>query len=232
MNSEILTGLAEPGRRMQSMKKVGPKHAVIQKPKGSPIVAEVGLVLMDLSHKIIALDRGAAAILNSPNQPGLKVGAFSNVPPELLNILRNRKPADRGCDKTHVRLGKGEYICRTYVLESPDASQPILALHLEKDSSASDAIFEVVNKYHLTDREQEVLRGISMGLATKELAGRMNISPNTVKAFLRLVMIKMGVTTRAGIVAKILHNGSAPPEEEERDEPADAAPQQVRKRAV
>jgi DNA-binding CsgD family transcriptional regulator len=32
----------------------------------------------------------------------------------------------------------------------------------------------------------------------------MAISPNTVKAFLRLIMIKMGVTTRAGIVAKIL----------------------------
>ena len=39
----------------------------------------------------------------------------------------------------------------------------------------------------------------------------MNISPNTVKAFLRLVMIKMGVTSRSRIVAKILSSG-APPE--------------------
>ena len=30
----------------------------------------------------------------------------------------------------------------------------------------------------------------------------------SVKAFLRLIMIKMGVTTRAGIVANILHNGA------------------------
>jgi hypothetical protein len=32
----------------------------------------------------------------------------------------------------------------------------------------------------------------------------MAISPNTVKAFLRLIMIKMGVPTRAGIVGRLL----------------------------
>jgi hypothetical protein len=31
----------------------------------------------------------------------------------------------------------------------------------------------------------------------------MNISPNTVKAFLRLVMTKAGVTTRAGLVGQM-----------------------------
>jgi DNA-binding CsgD family transcriptional regulator len=49
----------------------------------------------------------------------------------------------------------------------------------------------------------EALIGVAMGLTSKELATRMNISPNTVKAFLRLIMIKMGVTTRAGIVGKL-----------------------------
>jgi len=32
----------------------------------------------------------------------------------------------------------------------------------------------------------------------------MNISPNTVKVFLRLVMLKMGVTTRSGVVGKLM----------------------------
>jgi DNA-binding CsgD family transcriptional regulator len=32
----------------------------------------------------------------------------------------------------------------------------------------------------------------------------MNISPNTVKAFLRLIMIKMGVSRRVGILSKVL----------------------------
>ncbi len=61
----------------------------------------------------------------------------------------------------------------------------------------------------LTDREIEVLRGISMGLTSRELGERMNISPNTVKAFLHVMMIKMGVKTRGAIAANILNRSRA-----------------------
>ena len=192
---------------MRSIKKAVSKHAVLQKSK-SPIMAEAGLALMDLSLRLIASDRGAAAILNYSNQPGVKLEPTACIPKEIQEMIRNRKPSDLATAKAHFRMGKNEYTCRAYVVESDDGffTQPIVALHLERDPSASEAIYEVAAKYHLTDREQEALRGISLGLATKELAERMNISPNTVKAFLRLIMIKMGVTTRAGIVAKILQN--------------------------
>ena len=40
------------------------------------------------------------------------------------------------------------------------------------------------------------------GLTSKQIAERMSISTNTVKAFLRLIMIKMDVSTRSGIVGK------------------------------
>jgi len=42
------------------------------------------------------------------------------------------------------------------------------------------------------------------GFTSKEIAQRMNISPNTVKAFIRLVMVKMGASTRSGIVGMIV----------------------------
>jgi DNA-binding CsgD family transcriptional regulator len=41
------------------------------------------------------------------------------------------------------------------------------------------------------------------GFTSKEIAERMKISPNTVKAFIRLVMVKMGVSTRSGIIGKL-----------------------------
>jgi len=171
-------------------------------------VAEAGMVLLDLSLKPIAFDSGAAAILHDPQESNGEV-AF-NLPKEVLETIRSRNPNELSLVKTHFRLGKREYSCRAYLLESHigTSTLPILALHLERDSSYNDALNEVIAAYHLTTREQEALRGISIGLTSKELAERMNISPNTVKAFLRLIMIKMGVTTRAGIVAKLLeHNG-------------------------
>jgi len=42
------------------------------------------------------------------------------------------------------------------------------------------------------------------GLGNKEMAEHMGISEHTVKAFLRTVTIKMGVSSRSGIVTEIL----------------------------
>jgi DNA-binding CsgD family transcriptional regulator len=180
------------------------------RPNGNPGVrevtatAEAGMILLDLSLKPIAYDAGAAAILRDPQERNADP-AFS-LPQEVLETIRNHNPNELSSVKTRFRLGKREYSCRAYLLESQIGTftLPILALHLERDSSYNDALNDVIAAYHLTSREQEALRGISIGLTSKELAERMNISPNTVKAFLRLIMIKMGVSTRAGIVAKLL----------------------------
>jgi DNA-binding CsgD family transcriptional regulator len=56
---------------------------------------------------------------------------------------------------------------------------------------------------HLTPREQETVRLLANGFTNKEIAARMGVSVNTVKAFLRSVMLKLGVTTRAGIVGRL-----------------------------
>jgi len=45
------------------------------------------------------------------------------------------------------------------------------------------------------------------GLTSKEIADEMRISPSTVKSFLKLVMTKVGATSRTGIIAKILEEG-------------------------
>jgi DNA-binding CsgD family transcriptional regulator len=172
----------------------------MQKPiKMLPAMAEVGMLFMDLSHKLIAFDRGAAAILDFPGQP---------IPRAILDFIR-------GCDLTEapplkLRMGAFEYMCRPYLVETYTGriAEPLIAIQLERVSSPSDAVYNIGIKYNLTDREQEALRGISMGLTSKEVAERMSISPNTVKAFLRLIMIKMGVTTRGGIVANILNRAN------------------------
>jgi DNA-binding CsgD family transcriptional regulator len=63
---------------------------------------------------------------------------------------------------------------------------------------------EIGGRFNLSAREREAVEFLLSGLTCKEIADRMKISPNTVKAFLRVVMIKMGVSTRSGILAKII----------------------------
>ena len=65
---------------------------------------------------------------------------------------------------------------------------------------------EIGEEFQLTPRERETVQLLAQGLTSKQIASRMGISANTVKTFLRLVMVKTGVTTRSGIVGKLLHN--------------------------
>ena len=69
------------------------------------------------------------------------------------------------------------------------------------------ALHDLAARFKLTDREQEAVEHLANGLTSKEIAQRMRISPNTVKTFLRFVMIKMGVTTRSGVIGKIIEAG-------------------------
>ena len=148
-------------------------------------MSDVGLLLMDLSLKPIGFDRGAAAMLNFVRRPGIKPDPLSLVPKEILNILRNRKLADLPTESSSFHIGPNEYNFRAYLLDAGNGSstQSIVALHLEKVSSASDAVYEIAARYHLTDREREVLSGISLGLPKKDVGERLGISPNTVKEF-------------------------------------------------
>jgi DNA-binding NarL/FixJ family response regulator len=63
---------------------------------------------------------------------------------------------------------------------------------------------QVCQQFKFTQREREVLEYLLQGMSSKVIANRMNLSPSTVKAFVRLIMIKTGVSSRSAIVAKIM----------------------------
>jgi DNA-binding CsgD family transcriptional regulator len=169
-------------------------------------VAGEGLVVLDRSFQPIAFDSGAEALLTGLNGDSATAGAPVALPRELLEALDLRPEREFENMFLRVSVHNHEYTCRTLLVRSHAAApeEPILALYLKRELSIAEAVKQAGAEYHLTDREQEALIGVTLGLTSKELARRMEISPNTVKAFLRLIMIKMGVTTRAGIVGKLL----------------------------
>ena len=170
----------------------------------SPVFVEEGMVVLSMGLEPIGADDGATAILNNPLQEML------SLPQEIRDVL-SRNTEDLFHTKMNFRIGKDVYNCRAFLMQptQDEESQPMLALHMQRDTSVPNAIDLVASQYHLTDREQEVLRGIAIGLTSKETAERMNISPNTVKSFLRIIMIKMGAATRSGIVGKLLEYSNA-----------------------
>ena len=106
----------------------------------------------------------------------------------------------RPCDHTVTQKPVGRKTVGA-VLPLPSASLNAIS---NKEKRLQRLILQTSQEFHLTHREQEVLGLLIMGLTNKEIADRMGISANTVKGFVRLVMLKMGTSGRSGIVAKVL----------------------------
>ncbi len=67
----------------------------------------------------------------------------------------------------------------------------------------ADGVHQTVERgirKHLTEREQEVLRGIFEGLSNKEIASQLNVTEGAIKATLQQLFQKTGVRTRSQLV--------------------------------
>ena len=65
--------------------------------------------------------------------------------------------------------------------------------------------FEMIN---LTERENNVLHYLSLGLKNKEIAKKLNISVHTVKAHLETIYEKMSVNNRVQATLKAAYIGA------------------------
>ena len=168
-----------------------------------------GLILLDSALQPVAADCGAVTILRShdASNSGASRQHLPAIPEEIMSIFRSDYPDVRPPGHTvSLTIGKHRYRCRLYIVHTEAAAldPAFIALHLEADSNNTDIVPRIAAEYHLTHREEQALRGMALGLGTKDLANQMNISPNTVKSFIRLIMIKLGVSSRAEIMVKLL----------------------------
>jgi DNA-binding NarL/FixJ family response regulator len=71
----------------------------------------------------------------------------------------------------------------------------------------------------LTARERQILSLLAEGMTNKRIAGRLGLSPKTVRNYVSLILGKLGASTRTEAVAKSLRADGAPdsPPEERPD---------------
>jgi len=175
--------------------------------------ARPGLIVVDASMSVVASNAEALQILTFPERPE----SIHHLDVWLTNKIRSnlmeRQSPPRVVGEFHS--AKRSYRCRTFPLELSETrkagnhkngsgqSEGLLIVMLERKCNEVVMIAEISERFGLTAREQETVRFLLEGLTSKEIAQRMKISPNTVKAFIRLVMVKMGVSTRSGIIGRI-----------------------------
>ena len=75
------------------------------------------------------------------------------------------------------------------------------ARHLQQDEA------QAANKEELTDREKEVLRLVAEGSTNRDIAGKLNVTENTVKYHLKNILEKLHLRNRAQAVAYAMQTG-------------------------
>jgi len=166
----------------------------------------VGLLLLDSSLNPISCNDETIRILSYPEAPQhvkrLDVFLRDTIRARLVNPQSPR----HAHFVTEFVSGKRRYRCWAFHLNRHlrGSSRPALELLLERSTSGLLFLHRIAQQFKFSRREHQAVVLLLQGLSNKEIANRMNISPNTVNTFFRLVMIKMGVCSRSGILARII----------------------------
>jgi len=169
-----------------------------------------GFLLLSASMKPLLVNTAAAQILAYPSDPKTE----QNLDGYLAKRIRSALFSDQSSRPLGLVprfiSGRRTYWCRGFQVNSAAHGNPevSIAVLLERAPVRPPSLTQLFERFHLTMREQAVTKFLLQGLASKEIGVRMEISPNTVKSFVRLIMMKMGVSTRSGIVGKALTQDS------------------------
>jgi DNA-binding CsgD family transcriptional regulator len=166
-----------------------------------------GFLVLDSWMNPIYVSREAVQILIYPEQVDAQKKLRAQLAKKLCSLRFSEQSS--GTATTVVasfQSGKRQYLCRAFQLNGVNKgnSKSLVALLFERGSGRPIALAGISEQFHLTVREREVAQHLLQGLTSKEIGMRMKISPHTVKAFIRLIMVKMGVSTRSAIVVKAL----------------------------
>jgi DNA-binding CsgD family transcriptional regulator len=173
--------------------------------------SRVGILLLNARLQPVHYNSEAAAVLGYPNR--------TRDIPSLEAILPLARLPLGSLDRPAVPVvfaftsGRRRYVCRAFQLDAANGqgdrrSQPRVVLVLERESNTRADATRWSERFHLTNRERETVSLLLKGLTSKEIATEMNISPNTVKSFLKLAMVKVGAPNRTALIARILEQAS------------------------
>jgi len=166
-----------------------------------------GFLLADASSRLIFANSDAAAILTYPGPISQNLARIFETKIRSALVDKTGLPANgNGHSIVKLKSGRRTYVCRAFPLNGNGKGMNGTAtlFMLERGLPGRLALFQIAQQFRLTHREQQAVALLLQGLSNKEIAEAMGVSANTVKAFLRLATVRMGVSSRSGIVTKIL----------------------------
>lgn len=173
----------------------------------SVVPAALGFLVADASLKPLFANDEAIAILTYPRPSLQRLAELfqKKVRPGIVNSLDSPANGDGAQAIMKLRSGRRTYSCRAFRLKTNGkGGGPATLFVLERGVAGPLGLSDVSRQFHLTHRQHQAVQLLLQGLSNKEIAENMGISANTVKAFLHMATLRMGVSNRSGILIKIL----------------------------
>ena len=173
------------------------------------------VLVLTPSLRLLHMNEEAATIVHCLNETRMDRQAKGLLPREVIEICRDlcsMLTAQTGGPVREVQIHRyvdghpdGSIALRGLgLLDSGDMSQARLLVFMDRLNVRDDlGVTQGGRLFHLTNREQIVLRQLVKGLTNKEIATTLNIAEQTVKTHIKGLMQKMQVTTRTGIVSRL-----------------------------
>jgi DNA-binding CsgD family transcriptional regulator len=180
--------------------------------------SQAGILLLNSHFRPVHYNAEAVNILGYPKRAREVRDAPSLDPVltemQLMNLNKTATPLVPAVFE--FTSGRRRYMCRAFHLDANGTVdgrvQPRIVLILERDvrrdSRPVADTTRWAEEFQLTNRECETVKLLLTGLTSKEIAVKMSISPNTVKAFLKLAMAKVGASNRTALIARLFDMAS------------------------
>ena len=165
------------------------------------------LIILDAEYRIASAQDGVSEFFETFG--GLTADDTERLPAVIeLSIRRATagwmEPDAKDAEATLVPLP--QLLIRATRLSGP--RDLCIAITVERISTREN-LYGAADRFKLSDREISILTMLLRGNSAREIAGYLYISPNTVKEHIKRIYAKVGATSRAEAVARILdwHEG-------------------------
>jgi DNA-binding CsgD family transcriptional regulator len=168
----------------------------LQGGRQSPAV--VGILVVDSSGTVLFANAEGLRLLGHP------ADSRGQLEPTLWRVLRpylfHSESNETGWCIRFVS-GKRRYRCCAIPVGS--GGERRVAIVIARAGPNAEALDNSSEANRLTRREREAVVLLANGCTNKEIAAQMGVSVNTVRAFMRSVMSKLSLTTRAGVIGRL-----------------------------
>src|SRR5579884_828629 len=154
------------------------------------------IVLLDRAGKVIHISPAAHSIL-----------AYGS---DLPGARQNRTPQERLAQLLGSMRADAASTTLCWVYRCPPARHAhrdlAAIICLERPIHVPLLIAAARRTFRLSNRESQILGLALLGLSNKEIAGRLRISANTVRTFVRSLLTKLDVPSRSGLLWRLLES--------------------------